>query len=49
MQSEEYFLAKVDYVIESPDDRLLKQLRFYRPVWNGEAFQLEPVGGTPLP
>jgi hypothetical protein len=49
MQSEEYFLAKVDFVIECPDDRLLKQLRFYHPVWNGEAFQLEPVGGTPLP
>lgn len=48
MQSDNYYLAKVDFIIECPDDRLLKQLRFYHPVWNGEAFHLELLGAAPL-
>ena len=48
MQSENYYLAKVDFIVECPDDRLLKQLRFYRPVWDGETFQLELLSTAPL-
>ena len=48
MQSEKFYLAKVDFIVECPDDSLLKQLRFFRPVWDGESFHLEPMGSAPL-
>lgn len=48
MQSENYYRPKVDFIVECPGDRLLKQLRFYRLVWNGETFQLELLGTAPL-
>jgi hypothetical protein len=48
MQSEKFYLAKVDFIVECPDDPLLKQLRFFRPVWDGESFHLEPLGSAPV-
>lgn len=48
MQSENLYLAKVDFIVECPDDPALQQLRFFRPIWNGESFQLEPLGTAPL-
>jgi predicted small lipoprotein YifL len=48
MRSENLYQAKVDFIVECPDDPLLKQLRFFRPVWNGESFHLEPWGVAPL-
>jgi len=48
MRSENYYLARVDFIIECPDDPVLTELRFYRPVWNGEMFHLELLGSSPL-
>ena len=48
MQSENYYVPKVEFIVECPDDRVLKQLRFYRPLWNGAAFRLELVGTASL-
>jgi hypothetical protein len=48
MRSENLYQAKVEFIVEYPDDPLLKQLRFFRPVWNGESFHLEPWGVAPL-
>ena len=48
MQSENYYRPKVDFVVECPDDPLLREMRFYQPVWNGEEFRLELLGITPL-
>ena len=48
MHSENYYLPKVDFVVECPDDPLLREVRFYQPVWNGEEFRLELLGIAPL-
>ena len=48
MHSENYYLPKVGFVVECPDDPLLREVRFYLPVWNGEEFRLELLGIAPL-
>lgn len=48
MRSENLYQAKVEFIIECPDDPVLRQLRLYRPVWNGESFRLEPWGVASL-
>ena len=48
MQSQNFYLANVDFIVGCPDDPQLRQLRFFNPIWNGESFHLSPVGSTPL-
>ena len=48
MQSQNYYLSNADLVVECPDDPVLKQLRLYRPIWNGQEFQLEIIGSVEL-
>jgi hypothetical protein len=48
MQSQNYYLSNADLVVECPDDPVLKQLRLYRPLWNGQEFQLELIGAVAL-
>jgi hypothetical protein len=43
-QSQDFYLPDVELAVECPDDQDLKQLRFYRPHWNGQEFQLELIG-----
>jgi hypothetical protein len=40
---ENYYLAKVDFMIAFPDDPGISELRFYHPVWTGKEFQLELI------
>ncbi len=47
-QSQSYYLPDVELALECPDDAALKQLRFYRPIWNGQEFELELVGALAL-
>ena len=48
MQSRNFYLANVDFIVGCPDDPRLLELRFFHPAWNGESFQLSLVGATPL-
>ncbi len=48
MHSEKFYLPKVDFTVECPDDPLLREVRFFQPVWNGEEFRLELLGVAPL-
>ena len=48
MHSENYYRPQVDFIVECPDDPILREVRFYQPVWNGEEFHLELVGVAPL-
>jgi len=48
MQSEVYYRGDAELVLECPDDPVLKQLRLYRPVWDGQEFQLELIGKVAL-
>ena len=48
MQSEVYYRGDAELVLECPDDPVLKQLRLYRPVWDGQEFQLELIGAVAL-
>ena len=47
-QSQDFYLPDVELAVECPDDQDLKQLRFYRPTWNGQEFQLELIGAVSL-
>jgi len=48
MQSEVYYRGDAELVLECPDDPVLKQLRLYRPVWDGQEFRLELIGAVAL-
>ena len=48
IRGEDYYLAKIDFMVECPDDPGIKELRFYHPLWNGKEFSLELVSTLPV-
>jgi hypothetical protein len=43
-----YYLTKIDFIVQYPDDSGIKELRFYHPLWNGKEFSLELLSTLPV-
>ena len=48
IRGENYYLARVDFFVEYPDDSGIKELRFYHPFWTGKDFRLEALSTLPV-
>lgn len=48
IHGENYYLPKVDFVVECPEDSAIRELRFYHPTWTGERFRLTLLSTLPL-
>ena len=47
LRGEDYYVSNVTLVVAFPDDPEIANLRFYRPVWNGTAYELKPLTTVP--
>ena len=48
IHGEDLYRPRVEFTLECPDDRAIRELRFYHPSWTGRDFRLESLGALPV-
>jgi hypothetical protein len=48
IHGEDLYRPRVEFIVECPDDRGIRELRFYHPSWTGRDFRLESLGALPV-
>jgi hypothetical protein len=48
IHGEDLYRPRVEFTVECPNDRSIRELRFYHPSWTGREFRLESLGALPV-